>query len=530
MSKILILNFGTSHDFIDSINLIAAQKAEYPRSQIEVMTFKKFEGLTPIINHVHKFHFVDEKMINQILENPLYSDAFAINQFTQDLEGCLGESWDKVINYANDNFSSYLISALESHELIGSRIDSNGIVRSSNQWSIYQNFVASQLNRQVLSKAFVRNHIAEIPLHSCYETIKIHPDYSMVAGQNFNRIRQMNGSATSIVIGLNLNNGHDGYQIDIDVYSDIIETLSDAQDFAVVLLLSGENYQRQMANELNKRFDNKLISINIDTIALPSVLSNIDTIVSSSNDQLAIANLMEVRTIELRDAEAKTKTPLSSFNGNYIIYQNEKSHMASDITLALNEEFGTQLPIDFLNTTNPTYKVVKDDYGVFQTQIRGDINIQEELRYHIERSFFLQLFGYPKNASLFEHIKENTEPEVLVSFVSHLRSELTSPVKILLATLRSLKGVKTSKSNLNSFIGYLDNLILTGKENTLVSSCIRLFEGKIENINTNDIDSNIKAIEDNLFELKANLQILTNIMSDLTDNEKQTQERVIQTE
>ena len=83
---------------------------------------------------------------------------------------------------------------------------------------------------------------------------------------------------------------------------------------------------------------------------------------------------------------------------------------------------------------------------------------------------------------------------------------------------------------MNSFIGYLDNLILTGKENTLVSSCIRLFEGKIENINTNDIDSNIKAIEDNLFELKANLQILTNIMSDLTDNEKQTQERVIQTE
>jgi len=298
--------------------------------------------------------------------------------------------------------------------------------------------------------------------------------------------------------------------------------MEDSGDFKPVLLLSGKNYQRQIANDLNKRFNNKLISINVDTIAVPSVIANLDAIISTSNDQLAIADAMEVKAFEIRDFNGGTYTPTLVGSDNYVIYTKEERTLASDLLLAINEAFGTELPIDFMNSVNPVYKSVQDDYGIFFTQIRGSLNVTEELRYHIERSFMLQTMGYPKNTELFDHIRDNTEKDQKTKFVSELKSELTSVVKVLLGTLRSLKGVRASQQNLNSFINYLDTLISAGKNDSTVSAIIRCFEGRIENIDANDVDSNMKEIEKNLFSLKTDLQSLTTIMSDLTE-EQQTE-------
>ena len=127
--------------------------------------------------------------------------------------------------------------------------------------------------------------------------------------------------------------------------------------------------------------------------------------------------------------------------------------------------------------------------------------------------------GYPKNDELIKHIKENTDRDELSSFVTNLRSELTSTVKILLATLRSLKGVKTSRSNLDNFVSYLDTLISSGKVDNMVGSLVRNFEGQIENIEAEDIDHNMKMIEDYLFDLKNNCQLLTNVMSEIVTDQ-----------
>ena len=133
----------------------------------------------------------------------------------------------------------------------------------------------------------------------------------------------------------------------------------------------------------------------------------------------------------------------------------------------------------------------------------------------------MQLFSNKKNQDLLNHLREHTQEEELQRFVINLKSELTSTVKLLLAALRSIKGVKSSKNNLNSFIVALDNLIQVGKSRSLAGDAVRFFEGKVENIQTTDIDSNIKAIEDKLFELKNELQVMMGYMSDLTSSQNQ---------
>lgn len=515
MKNILILNLGTTNDLLSSAHLIGAIKTSDSNTNIEIVTAKENQDIANIINNVSKVHFLDTQLIKNVLENKLYSDAFAINEFMSVINPLTEGNWDKVINYSNDNVSSYLISALNAENKVGTYINDIGAPRHTGQWSIYQNFVASNLMRQSIDKITIRNHMVGLPVYSDIEKIKNSADYSMVAGQNFSRIRKMNGSPATFVIGINLESGYDDYSMELDTLTDLIEAMEESTDYKPVLLLNGKNYQRQLANDLNKQFNNNLISINIETIALPSVMANLDALISTSSDQLTIADTMDVKSIELRDFSGKTYTPTVFNSGNYTIYAKEERTLSSDILLALNEEFGTELPINYMSSENPVYKSVQDDYGSFFTQIRGNINIQKELRYHIERSFFFQAMGYAKNEELFSHIRENTEGEHLTKFITTLKSELTSTVKILLATLRSLKSVRNSQSNLDSFVSYLDTLITIGKEDSIVSSIIRNFEGRIENIEADNIDTNIKSIETNLFQLKSELQALTNIMADL---------------
>jgi ADP-heptose:LPS heptosyltransferase len=527
MKNILILSNGTSHDLITASHLIGSIKKEDPNTNIEVVTTEEFRELSDVVNNVSKFHYLDANIITSIIDNPLYSDAFAANKFMEVIAPIAQTQWDQIINYSNDNTSAFLINAIGDSTKVGTYINDNGAPRCTGKWSIFQNYVASGLTRQTIDKVTVRNHMAKVPLHTDIEKIKTNQDYSVVASQNFSRIRQMKGSPATFIVGINLESGYDGYGMELDTYIDIIENLEESSDYKPVLLLNGKNYQRQMANDLNKHFNNNLISINIESVALPSVLANLDTMISGSNDQLAIADTMEAKCIELRDFSGKTYTPVIINSENYIIYVKEEKTIASDILLALNEEFGTELPIDYMTSSNPVYKTVQDSYGNFQTQIRGDLDIQQELRYHIERSFFYNCLGYEKNTELIDHIKENTEKDVLNKYIVNLKSELTCTVKVLLATLRSLKGVKNSENSLNSFISYLDNLIAVGRENTIVSSIVRNFEGRVENIDAHDVDSNIKAIETNLFQLKSELQTLTNYMSDLaTDTVSPTTQAV----
>lgn len=516
MNKVLFLCLGNRLDLINTAHIISAYKNEHPSTAIDLVTFSSCKDVTDILKNINKVHHINENRIKTIMSSPLYSNAFALNQFNKDIDELRSTQWSKVFNISNDNISAYLMKAIKSDEMRGTYIHESGVAKTTDRWSTLQNYVVSNQRRQSLNRTMLRSHIVQAPYFTDIEKVHIDSDYSIVASQNFNRIRQMKGSAGTFVVGISLESGYDGFTLDEDIIGDTIETLEDSQDYKVVLLLNGKNYQREMANNLNQRFNNSLISINVDTAALPAVIPNLDMLVSCSNDQLAIADLMDTKAIEVRDFSAKDFTPVVSNPNNYVIYQKDLAFISDDILLAINEEFGTHLPISQMTTPNPVYHLIQDDYGTLLSQVRGDLNILDELRYHIERVTVYQMMGYSQNTELINHLRDNTQREEVIKFVSQLKTELTSTVKVLLATLRSLKGVKSSQSNLQNFISYLDTLIRIGKNDNIVGSIIRFFEGEIENIESNDIDENIKSIEEKLFELKSNLQIVTNIMSDLT--------------
>jgi len=518
MNNILILNLGTSKDLIMSSHLISSFKEEYPNSNISIVTYKEHAQIAKILSGVHTIHTIDSDFMQNVVNNPLYSDAFALNQFAQDIEQISQTTWHKVINYSNDTASSYLVNALNTDGVIGTYINANGTAQATDKWSTYQNFVMSKMNRLPILIPAVRNHIAMTPMYTDVEKIKINSEYLFVANQNFTRIRQMNGGNAKYIIGINLEVGYEGQTIDENAIKEIIEAVEESEEYKTVLLTSGKSYQKEIVNRLNAFFGNSLITINVEAEALSSVITNIDALISTANNQMMIADALEIRVIEVKNAITNFKTPSVVNPANYVVYANDNNSIGSDIILALNEMFETQLPITAMNSVNPIFISIKDDYGVYFTQIRGELDILQEINYHLARAIQFEIMGYPKNDELVTHIKNNTLAADIASYSNEIKTELTEAVKTLLSTLRSLKSANSSKTSLNQFINHLDQLITMGAKDSIVGSIIRLFEGNIENISSTSAADNMKEIETNLFALKSNLQIVTNTVAALTED------------
>lgn len=521
MSKVLVSILSERNDILSSSHLFNSIMKENPHTEIAVIAYDDQKSILNNIANISKIYTIDRNYINSISESALYSEAFGLNSLLNSLEECIDSTWDKVINFSNDNVSSYLCSMFNAKEVIGTTISQFGSPKTTNNWSTYFNFVTPNMGFDIISKNTVRHEMAGTPFHLEGTKFKSNDEYSAIATSNFAKIRKTKeGTNNANIVGISLMQSFQGKEIDLHSLVEVVEALEASENFRAVLILSGTEREKQIANELNHKFDNSLISVNTDLMAVPSVLMNIDYLISTNNDHLMIADSLDTRIIEVR-AETSQRQNCTVINpGNFVVFQKETTSVANDIILILNEEFETELPITSMNSDNAVYAMIEDDYGILMTQIRGQIDIQKELRYHIERCYHFQLMGYPVNKELMSHIKTHTDKSELKEFVNQTKEELTDSVKTLLAALRSLKGVKQSKTNLHNFISYLDNLIRRAYSDSITRGPIGIFEGNIENIDTTNSEENMKAIEKNLFKLKNDLQLLTNILTDLVSAEE----------
>src|SRR5690606_27474901 len=118
-----------------------------------------------------------------------------------------------------------------------------------------------------------------------------------------------------------------------------------------------------------------------------------------------------------------------------------------DIVYSLNHFYGHVYDHDEI-TTSPIYSIEEDDLGSLISLINGPIDINFEINYHIFRSLDYQILGFKSNTRLIEHLKANSSPELLKKFTFENKEVLTSGVKALLATLRSIKTALGTKESM----------------------------------------------------------------------------------
>jgi hypothetical protein len=137
------------------------------------------------------------------------------------------------------------------------------------------------------------------PYQEDTQGIKINEEYARQAAHNFSQIRSTKPDGDTKIIALSLTDGTNGEYIEQAYFEELIETLEADNSYRVVLLSNRNDYENDLVNSLNEKFDNKLITINADTSVLPAVLVNIDCLVSCSNTTLAMAEAVDIPTIEI---------------------------------------------------------------------------------------------------------------------------------------------------------------------------------------------------------------------------------------
>lgn len=521
MNKILVTALKNKKDVLASSVVVSAIKKQFPHSEIHLLTYKSDRDYAQLINHVAKIQTIDKEKITNIATGPLFSDGFALNEFFNNLKEIKATQWDIIVNLSNDQVSSTLISSLKTDKVLGVHIRSNGTLKTSDEWSIINNNLNYPNQKPIVEPYSIYAHMVNSPWQSDFNRLKLNSEFSLIANENFKRIRDSYKNKQAKLIGVSIAQGYDGGFLDDSNLAKLVTGLYDSEDYIPVLLISQKNSQhKETVNTLNQQVGNNLISINIDTSATTAIMPNLDLLISTANSHLQIADLLETECIELRDGTSFRNNPIISLNESKVIFTENAETLIDDIFVCLNEKFDTQLPIETLKSENPTFLCLRDDYGYFYTQIRGPIDDKIEIDSHVSRAVFYHCMGYPLNNEILEEIRDNCDRDTLTQYVDELRGELTGVVKVLLATLRSLKEMRNSQESLNKFLKYFDNLIEYGGNQNLIGKLIRFNESKIENIESETAQENLVEIEKILFNLKSHFQIITEVAGRLTTSTK----------
>jgi hypothetical protein len=513
MRSILVINTSKNENsIIEMSHLINSIRKDNPHTEISVLTSSEHEDYANILEGVTKSFLINIKKINQILNSPIYCDAFAINEIYTSLNECTQKNWDSVINYDNSNLSAVLTGMLETNQFHGTQINNHLVAKTSNKWATFRNYVAANLSRPTHDLLTINHHILNVV--PSYESlkIKIKNDYLMVANQNFNKIRQKESlrKPSAKIIGISLYKPSMGMQ---DI-SQLVSSLLQSDSYLPVLIHTGSASEKEWVNKINLENGNQLISIIAEAYSISAVLANVDCLVTSNNIHLKIADAIDTRIIEVRDNQRGIN--ISTYNsGNYLIPTNERTVHA--IEYALDHLYGLANQNIAQEIAAPVYLNQFDDYGIFLTQVAGPINVNQELRYHIERYYNYLLMGYKENNKHLQNIKDSLDENIIEFFTEEVKESTTRIVKHLLSTLRSLQTAKSNRQSLDSFITNLDRLILLGNEDTILKTALKLFEGEIENIAA-DADP-IREFEKSLYNLKNNIQEMTGIISTLISEE-----------
>ena len=509
MNKILIVSLGSSKQALSCGYMTPQLRENNPHSEIHLLVLKENLDRVKMLKHITKIHAIDSAKMNQIKKGSIFSDGFALDALYENLEEVLTTEWSQVVNQSHNTLSTLITSALQTESRVGVSLTPSGTTMLSNDWAINLNSVNTQATRKPIETNIINNHLVGAPWINEGEAIKISEQYSLLAGQNFTRIRNMKVGKSKIV-GISLSQGYDGTYLETEALTEIVGTLKESSEYIPILLMDPKELnQKTIVNELNALYNNELISINVDFTAFPAITTHLDIIVSPATDYLLAADLRGTIALELRNTEAFKNDPLITNEGSRVIFYNESYAISSEVIYAINEIYSTELPLETTNGGAFVYACVKDEYGYFFSQIKGEISLHTELNYHLSRSFFFHILGYPENQALLNNIKEMCTKDEIHEFVTLTRSELTGVVKILLATLRSMKTMRNTSEGLNSFLAYYDQLLAYGNQDNLIGHLIRFTEGQIENIHNNDAKKNLELIEKSLFDLKSNIQKIT---------------------
>jgi len=563
MDKILLINLKKFGDLFQSGHLINSIRNLSPNTQIDILCFEESVKAAKTLNGVDNVHSINRKKIISFYKNNIYSDGLAFNQIIQNLEPVLAGQYDRVINYSNDLVSTYLTSYIANKlnaQIFGIKFDSKNSVTHSNPFAIVLNdvlttspFTPFNFNDSYHYLCGLEEH------HSNQVKIKSNQTHDETAANNFDRLRATKTpeNGNSYIVGIQIASASETKNIPETVLIETIELLLNSENIVPILLNAPSEDERNLIKRINSKLDNKLVSVEADFIALPSVLKGINLLLTPDTSVKHVADLVNTPCLEISLGEAPflkqgTINPASAIisrpanlrvfkegieDKNLVITAN-KELRPELIFHTIQALLGSEENIEFnddLNSNFCVYKPTNLSTGVIFSPVSGPYSEDYEIKRLLSRAVTLRLAN-TENAKdisfseIYEHIYKRFDRRSVSRVINAEKKALSDLTRDLLSTLRGLIQTQEDKRKAGQFVEGLERLISHCFDNDLAALPTIFFRARIESLNATSLDENFKGVENLLYDLKSNLQHCFNVFKELENFEKTNNSQVSTTE
>ncbi len=531
--NILIINLKRFGDIYLSTQIIDSIVATDSLINVEILVYSEFSKVVKTIQNISRTHTIDREKVISFKNNPVYSDAFSINELFKSLEPLKKKKWDKIINYSNDHVSTYIASYLASDDnCLGVSFNEKNIIKYSSRWAIvfidllttYKhtpiNFTDCLHNLVGVKKSVGVNHIITSEKHNstAFENIeRIRKKETLVEKTGKNK-----GKKSSLkIIGIQLTSSQENKNIPFETMVSLIGMLLDDPNKYPVLLIAPNEEERRYVNRINEYFDNKLITIESDFIALSSVLANIDLLITPDTVVKHLADLLKTPLVEVSLGSGPFLKQGSNNPGSFILTDTVENRswfsggptmktaiLAEDIFNAVSIYFNPTLESALKFSSNVTlYRVILDSQGTTYYPICGEVDASLESLRLMSRYVLFSLME-SKNLVDIEEMVVSQPTESIKDLVKYSREHIVVVTKLILNTLRCLLKTKDGAKHGQAFLDTLNELLAECDSQKLVAIPIIFFRAKLEALTSTTVEQNITDVESLLYELKSNIQLV----------------------
>jgi len=541
MNKVLFINLRRFGDIFSSAHIASSLKSKFKNIEISILIFKEFEsGLKPIplFNNIH---VIDRKKIATLKNNDLFPDYMALKSFLDPVKKLKESNYDTIINLSNDLISTNIISYLNFNKKVkvkGIYFNNEKNIIFNSNWSIVFNDILTSYPYTPIHFVDCFKHMLGLEKESSNERItKSQIKYEKIAKNNFNQIKKIKFENPDSVkaIGIQLKTSSPDKDIPKNVLIELIEKYKNHGSLLPVLLTSTSEEEKKYANEINSYFENSLITIESDFLALPSVLNNIDLIVTPDTSVKHVADLNSTKILEVIYGHAPFLKQGSYNKGNAILVGSNnliKLRNNNNPTIPKSSEI-YKVSLLYLNFIKNEDLELPNDILFFESK-KDSLGTWYDLKNKISNPTAERtLLSISVSRLLLYSILQNKEPnlelnnfliykvETIQNWIKEQKEDAINLMKDLLDTLKSLINLQRHQDQGLEFAQNLDNIFQCLNHNSLISIPALIFRAKIENIGKGSMENNMKVVEGLLYEFKTNIQKIILILDQLSKVLKQ---------
>ncbi|EQC43386.1 glycosyltransferase family 9 protein [Bacteriovorax sp. Seq25_V] len=548
MKELLIINLKRNGDIFASGHIIRSFIAKYPEIKISLLVLKEFEKAALNLKGITEVHTIDRKKILTYKKNKIFSDGFALDEFQRDIGKVTGKTWDAVYNLSNDRVSTHLTSLLKtkSSKHIGIRFNETCNIEYSSEWAIVMNDILTSVKYAPVTFTDTYLNMANLKPANESFVLKTKEEYNKSSATNFAELRKVENNGNDVkLIGIQLTASTDYKSLSKEQLINLIDALYMSPNFFPILLAAPTEQERNLVSIINSEFNNSLVSVEADFLALNSVLMNLDLLITPDTAIKHLADLTNTPTIEISLGESPLFKQGSLNQESFIVtptvskrvfskktVENDMSLQAQNILLSTEDIVALAKNILFAEDLSnhkfaqgiSVYSVNNDELGTRYELAYGAVDQNAEIERLISRQLLLKKFTGSEDLEIYNALVIDGTTQ-LESWLTDTKLAITEVSKNLLGTLRSLLQVDGSKAKTGQFLKNLTELLAECEvESQFMAIPLLRFRARVEALNTSNLLESAREMESLIYELKADIQVQVDIVKTASDFVRRTKD------